>query len=147
MCRNGGWAVCSWWTSSEAVQLWGKALGSPHELAACHHVPLLWHFRVGWHCGSRDQRTASGHGQDDAFVSSVYWRSVYLFLQKCVWNLHRGMCLGSHISLREWACRSWVFNSLKCLRMISLGPLQTSLQPRAWSHILEVYLWFPRWLR
>lgn len=91
MHRDGGWAVCSWWTSSEAVQLWEEALGSLDELAACHHVPLLWHLRAGGHRGTWDQRAASGHGQDDAFLSSLYWRSDFLSLQGCTLILCMGV--------------------------------------------------------
>lgn len=91
MHRDGGWAVCSWRASSEAVQLREEALGSPDELAARHHVPVLWHFGAGGHRGSRDQRAASGHGQDDALLSCLHWRSVCLSLQGCAGILRMGI--------------------------------------------------------
>lgn len=151
MHRDGGWAVCSWWTSSEAVQLWEEALGSFDELATCHHVPVLWHFRAGGHRGARDQRAASGHGQDDAFLSSLYWRSVYLSLQGRAWILQMGIDHWSGNLKLAWELGvSLPETRQKDHKEISLGPPYAArlyLQPRSWSCVIDVYLCFPTWRR
>lgn len=130
MSRDGGWAVCSWWASSEAVWLWGEALGSLDELAACHHVSLLWHLRAGGHRGTRDQRAASSHGQDDAFLGSLYWRSVFLSLQGCAWILwmcvhHWSGNFRSALQNDPLECFT-PWNISKRTQKISLGPPYTA---------------------
>lgn len=71
--RDPGRAVCSRWASPPPLP-W-KSMDKAYELAAQHHVPILWCLRNHWyahlpllqHCAPGGRQTGFGYG-------SIQWR-------------------------------------------------------------------------
>lgn len=73
-CRHYGWAVCGGRPPRPPLQQGGDFLGQADELAAQHHVSVLWHFR-----NSNDrlcfiQKRASRSGPTYRLLGPFCWR-------------------------------------------------------------------------
>lgn len=73
LCRDSGWAVCGQRSGLPLVQLGGETVGRPDELAALHHVLVLWPDGSRVPGRPHHRRRSAGTGQVDVGAGLLYW--------------------------------------------------------------------------